>query len=96
MEGAVLRLKLQVQSVKKVADVDGNISQEEVVLNAVYGPNGSANAQWCKWTPCGNFSFTVSNPQAFDKLRTGQFVFADLTLTDKDAIGYHEPDPQTV
>lgn len=86
MESAALRLKLQVTSVKKVADNEGNISQEEVVLNAVYGANGTANAQWCKWTPCGTFNFTISNPQAFGKVLPGQFVFADLTITDKDAI----------
>jgi hypothetical protein len=87
MEGATLRLKLQVNSVKKVCDNEGNISQEEISLNAVYGANGTANAQWCKWTPSGTFQFAISNPTAFGRLLPGQFVFADLTLTDKDSYG---------
>ncbi len=84
---AVLRLKMVVNSVKKVCDGNGAISQEEVGLNAVYdSKEGSANAQWSKWTPCGSLTMTISNPQAFDKVLPGQFVFVDLIPTDKDGI----------
>jgi hypothetical protein len=84
---AVLRLKMSVGSVNSSADQNGEKYQEEISLNAVYNsdPN-SANAQWSKWTPCGSLSMTISNPQAFGKLRSGQFVFVDLTPTDKDSL----------
>lgn len=84
---AVLRLKMSVNSVKRVADAEGNISQEEIGLNAVYSAKeGAANAQWSKWTPCAQLTMTISNPDAFGKVLPGQFVFVDLTPTDKDSI----------
>lgn len=87
MEAATLRLKLQVGSVKRCADSGGNITAEEVSLNAVYdNREDSANAQWCKWTPFGQFSFTISNPAALGKVLPGQFYFVDLIPTDKDSL----------
>jgi len=83
---AILRLKMSVQSVKSVSDNLGNKTQEEIALLAVYGPDGSANKQWSKWTPTGSLNFTVSNPEAFDKIRPGQFIFVDLSVTEKDSI----------
>lgn len=83
---AVLRLKMLVNSVKKSVDGEGNPYQEEVSLSAVYGKEGSANAQWSKWTPSASLSFVISNPDAFGKVLPGQFVFVDLIPTDKDGI----------
>jgi hypothetical protein len=82
----VLRLKMSVGSVKRVADGAGNINSEEIGFNAVYGKEGSANAQWSKWTPCASLTMTINNPAAFGKVLPGQFVFVDLTPTDKDSI----------
>lgn len=82
----MLRLKMVVSSVKKVANGEGNIQSEELSLAAVYGPDGSANKQWSQYTPCGQLNFTVSNPEAFGKVLPGQFIFVDLSLTDKDAL----------
>lgn len=63
------------------------LTKEEVVLNAVCSDKeGSANKQWCKWTPYVNFTFTISNPQAFAKVLPGQFMFVDLIPTDKDSL----------
>lgn len=86
MSNAVLRLKMSVSSVKRVADAQGNIQSEEIGLNAVYGPEGSPNAQWSKWTPMASLSMTVNNPAAFGKVLPGQFFFVDLIPTDKDGI----------
>jgi hypothetical protein len=86
MNGATLRLKMSVQSVKNVCDGEGKKSCEEIVLTAVYGPDGSANKQWSKWTPAGNLTFQVNNPDAFGRVLPGQFLFVDLIPTDKDAI----------
>lgn len=81
----MLRLKMQVGSVKHVVGTNGEIAQEEVVLSAVYGAEGSANSQWSKYTPCGQLTMTISNPGAFGRVRPGMFVFVDITETTKEA-----------
>ncbi len=84
---AVLRAKMVVNSVKSVADQNGQKSMEELGLSAVYSnEDGSPNKQWSKWTPSANFTMTISNPEAFDKLLPGQFVFVDLIPCEKDSI----------
>ncbi|HKN69978.1 MAG TPA: hypothetical protein VJX30_03040 [Terriglobales bacterium] len=84
---AVLRLKMMVNTVKTVHGQEGEPYQQELALSAVYSSKeGSANAQWSKWTPCASLSMTVSNTAAFDKLRPGQFMYVDLIPTDKDSI----------
>lgn len=85
-EAPVLRLKMTLATLKHVCDSSGAKTAEELVFQAAYGPKGSANEQWCKWTPSGNLTFTISNPGAFDKVLPGQFFYVDLTLTDKDAL----------
>jgi hypothetical protein len=85
MEDAVLRLKMVVNAVKRLADLEGNIHSEEIGLKAVYDPKGP-NALWSKWTPSGSLTFDVSNPGAFGKVLPGQFFFVDLTPADKDAV----------
>ncbi len=71
---------------KRVTDGDGYIAAEEIVANAVHGKEGSANAEWSKWTPVGQLSFTVNNPAAFESVRPGQYFFIELVPTDKDGI----------
>lgn len=84
---AVLRLKMMVNSVKTVHDTEGEPSQQELALSAAYSnKEGSANAQWSKWTPSASLTMSVSNPAAFGKVRPGQFVYVDLIPTDKDSI----------
>lgn len=83
----MLRLKMVVNTVKRVADNDGNISQEEITLSAVYSDKeGAPNKQWSKWTPTGNLSFTVSNPLALGQVLPGQFYFVDLRQCEKDSL----------
>ena len=81
-----LRLKMCVGSVKRCANADGSISQEELSFSAVYGQDGTVNSQWSKWTPYAQFNMTVSNPEAFGKILPGQFVFVDITPCEKDSI----------
>jgi hypothetical protein len=83
----VLRLKMNVNSVKSVADNNGDKVQEEIGLNAVYSSDAnSANAQWSKWTPSASLTMSISNPLAFGKILPGQFVFVDITPCEKDSI----------
>lgn len=81
----MLRLKMSVSSVRRVADSNGDISAEELELTAVYSNDpGSANAQWSKYTPSAQLRMHVSNPAAFGRVLPGQFVFVDLTPAGKD------------
>jgi len=83
----MLRLKMVVNTVKRCAGNDGDVQQEEITASAVCSnKEGSANAQWSKWTPCGALSFTVNNPAAFGQLLPGQFFYVDLVPTDKDSL----------
>jgi len=83
----MLRLKMVVNTVARYADNTGETNQEEITMSAVGSDKeGSANKQWAKWTPSGQLKFTVNNPAAFGKVLPGQFIYVDLTLTDKDSL----------
>jgi hypothetical protein len=87
MESAVLRLKCMVNTVKTVHGNEGEPYQQELALSAVYSnAEGSANAQWSKWTPSASLNMTVSNTAAFNKLKPGQFVYVDLIPCEKDSL----------
>lgn len=73
-----------VQSVRKVVGTGGGIDQEEIGLHAVYGPTGTVNAQWSRWTPSASVQFTISNPDAFDKVLPGQYYYLDFIATTQD------------
>lgn len=75
----VLRCKMRVQSVSHYLNEDGSTSQEEVNLTAVYGADGTDNAQWSKWTPSANFKITINNPNAFNRLSKGHEFYVDFT-----------------
>lgn len=78
----MLRCKMRVTEVAAIKDTDGSISSERVKLAAVYGPEGTDNAQWSKWTPCANFDITINNPEAFNKLSSGHEFYVDFTPVD--------------
>lgn len=82
---SVLRCKLRVTEVLHVKAEDGQTSQERITLQAVYGPVGSENAQWSKWTPSASFSININNPSAFGVLSTGHEFFVDFTPVEKPA-----------
>lgn len=82
---AVLRAKFSVSSIAAYSDQNGDKTSEVIELAAVYGgAEGTANKDWSKWTPQGNIKMTISNPAAFDRLRTGQFVFVDFIPCGKN------------
>jgi hypothetical protein len=83
---ATLRLKMSISSVKSSCDQSGAKVSEEIALQAVYGPEGSANSQWSKWTPSANLTMHVSNPGAFGRVLPGEFYYVDLIKSDKDSI----------
>lgn len=83
---ATLRLKMRISWVKQICDEYGKIRSEEIVLAAVYGKEGSPNAQWAKYTPAAQLIMQIDNPAALGKVLPEQFYFVDLIQTDKDAI----------
>jgi hypothetical protein len=82
---SVLRCKMRVGQVTHVKNADGSTSQEQVQLTAVYGPEGSANADWSKWTPSANFTICINNPDAFGKLASGHEFYVDFTPAEVPA-----------
>ena len=86
MSNAVLRLKMSIGSVKYTCGPDGEKNAEEIALQAVYGPEGTPNSQWSKWTPSAGLTMHVNNPGAFGKVKPGEYYFVDLIPTTKDAI----------
>ena len=79
----VLRCKMRVQSVMHYKNGDGSTENEQVVLSAVYGKEGTDNDQWSKWTPSANFTITINNPAAFNQLSKGHEFFVDFTPAPK-------------
>jgi hypothetical protein len=76
---AVIRCKMRVASVVHNKEADGSTSQEQVTLAAVYGKDGTDNAQWSKWTPNASFVISINNPEAMGKLSNGHEFFVDFT-----------------
>ena len=90
----VLRAKMRVQSVEKTPydsydeETKGQKTEihETVKLQAVSSNDGDVNEQWSKWTPNGELSLSISNPDACGKVQAGDYVFVDLIPCEKDSI----------
>lgn len=83
-EMPILRCKMRVQSVAHYKGEKGETTQEEVKLSAVYGTDGTDNAQWSKWTPSAQFAITINNPDAFNKLSQGHEFYVDFTPAESE------------
>jgi len=70
---------MRVAEVLHSKNEDGTTQQERVTLNAVYGKEGTPNVDWSKWTPSANFSISINNPEAFNKLSAGHEFYVDFT-----------------
>lgn len=55
----------------------------EYTFSAVYGKDGTDNAQWSKWTPNGSLIMTINNPECFDKFEVGEEYYLDFTKAEK-------------
>lgn len=75
----VLRAKMRVESVSRSINEDGSVGNEQVKLRAVYGPEGSPNGEWSKWTPSASFDITINNPAAHGALSKGHEFYVDFT-----------------
>jgi hypothetical protein len=78
----MIRAKMQCSSVTdQTYGPDGAKDGESVRLDAVYGADGSSNAQWSKYTPSGTVTMLISNPDAWGKVKAGRFYFVDFAET---------------
>ena len=75
----ILRCKMRVYEVTRSIEADGSLGNEHVKLQAVYGKDGTDNAQWSKWTPSANFAISINNPQAHGQLANGHEFYVDFT-----------------
>jgi hypothetical protein len=68
----MVRAKMKVQEI--VPAQDG--SYKAVTLQAV---TDDENKSWSKWTPSGQLTMTITNPDAFNQFEVGQTYFLDFT-----------------
>ena len=76
---SLLRAKVRVASVQHTLDDKGDVEYETVKMQAVYGREGTVNNEWSKYTPSAEFSITITNPNAHNKLSRGKFYFVDFS-----------------
>jgi hypothetical protein len=84
----MMRAKMQVSAVKRLVGADGNVTGEELLAypvcgNAPFGPNGeSEDNTFARFTPSGQLSLTVNNPDLLGKFKPGQKFYVDFTLAE--------------
>lgn len=69
-----IRAKFQCSTVTR-----DEYDNETVKLRAVNGPKGTANAQWSKYTPTGELSISISNPDAQGKMKPKGCYYLDIS-----------------
>ena len=72
---ALLRCKMKLKSIQAVKNADSSTAEERLHFMAVVGPE---NESWSKYTPLGDLKFTLSNPNAFGKLKADAEYFIDI------------------
>lgn len=72
-----VRAKFKVRSVEKTPDGEG----EQVMLMAVTD-DSPENKTWSKYTPAGQITMTINNPECFGKYVPGKEMFVDFTPAD--------------
>ncbi len=56
---------------------EGKVTREDVRLDVVVA-DSKENAIWSKYTPTGNFQFSVTNEECFGKIIAGKTYYIDL------------------
>ena len=69
---------MRVESLLYSKNPDGSTGSELVKLRAVYG-DSPENKEWSKFTPSGELSITITNPDAYGKLSNGHEFYIDFT-----------------
>lgn len=73
-----VRAKFKCQSVVKHPEPAHDGGFVAVSFHAVYG-EGKENKEWSKYTPSGNLTMSITNPDAFGWFEEGKEYFLDLT-----------------
>lgn len=79
-----VRAKMRVVG-HKVSLHSKSVSPEwvQVTMQPVYGEGEfDSNSQWSKWTPSGELTLTISNPEAYEQLKLGQAYYVDINPAD--------------
>ncbi len=70
-----VRAKFQCTRVEQGAGVEGH-NNSIVTMSAV---SGNENKSWSKWTPFGQCTMTINNPEAVKQFEIGKYYFLDFT-----------------
>lgn len=75
----MMRAKVSVQSVEKF-DGSERLNFMAVCSSSGFGPNGeSEDNTYARWTPSGNITLMVTNPDLLGKFTPGQKFYVDFT-----------------
>lgn len=79
-----IRAKFYCTEVAATAQSVGKPTDGEIVkLAAVYSTgDNDPNKSWSKWTPSGQLTLHISNPDALGKFTPGKTYFLDITPAD--------------
>ena len=72
----MVRAKFRVTKITTTCWGANQPDSSEVTLSAV---GDDMNKTWSKWTPSGNLSMTVNNPDALKQFEVGEYYFLDFT-----------------
>lgn len=65
-----------------VNSIEELVGQKNIKLTAVYG-NGTENKEWSKFTPCGNISINITNPDAYNQFSVGSEYLVNFEKVEK-------------
>ncbi len=76
-----------VEVAKTASGIGSGTTGEQVKLAAVYGGNdpNDPNKAWSKWTPSGQLTLHITNPDAVGQFEPGKTYFLDITPADEPA-----------
>lgn len=73
----------QVRAKFKVTRIEGDEEGKAIYLDAVYDEDPeSENGQFFKWTPVGQISLQIVNPDAAKAFEVGKEYYVDFTIAE--------------
>lgn len=72
---------MQVQQVTNFGSQVQEVKMHPVCGNKPFGPNGeSEDNSFSRWSPSGELTLRITNPDLFGKIEPGQKFYLDFTL----------------
>ena len=72
-------------TVTKVQNLDWNdYPEKEVTLHTMYDSNDPEDTKFSRYTPVGQMSFNVSNPNVLDMFVEGRAFYVDLIPVEEE------------